>query len=166
MATTIRNKNLFCLNCGGEFALQYPIPVDELSKKIKAFDILHKDCKPTWKEPEADQSKSGHEKAIWWIQNGERGMSSDAMWYCFMGVPQSTAHPYDPDDFKRCWKLLEAVPEWKNELHKLKTLSKVWINLVDNWDKLTDMYEKNCENNWENHKEIGMYEFMQECINC
>jgi hypothetical protein len=73
-------------------------------------------------------------------------------------------YPYDPDDFSRCYKLLEHVPEWKKELDKLKPLCKEWSNLVDNWDKLTEMYEQNKKENWENSKQIGMFEFMQTLI--
>lgn len=72
MATTIRNQELFCLNCGQSFKLQYPIPVDELGKKIKAFDELHKDCPKTWSEPNVDQAKGIEEKAFFWFQNGKR----------------------------------------------------------------------------------------------
>jgi hypothetical protein len=60
-------------------------------------------------------------------------------------------HPYDPDDFSRCYKLLEAVPEWKSQINKLKRLSPEWNNLVENWSELTDMFEK---------KDVRMYEFM------
>ena len=56
-------------------------------------------------------------------------------------------HPHDPDDFSRCYKLLEAVPEWKILVPGLAVLSKEWKALSENWDKLTEMYEQNvCEN--------------------
>lgn len=159
--TTIRNEKLFCLNCGGEHELKYPIPVTEMTKKIDAFNLLHNDCEKTWKEPEVDQSKETYEKAMFWIANGEQGLSSKTMWNCLMGNKNfQVNYPHDPDDFKRCYKLLQTVPEWKNELHKLKPLSIQWNNLVDNWDKLTEMYEQNLKDNWKNYKEIGMYELM------
>lgn len=163
---TIRNGKLFCLNCGGEFNIPYPIPVDEMIKKTKAFNSLHNDCKKTWVEPQADQSKNVKEKAMWWIANGETGSSSKTIWNCLMGNKDfQVNHPHDPDDFKRCYNLLEAVPEWKGELNKLKQLSKVWNNLVENWELLTEMYELNIKENWENYKKIGMYELMQTLIN-
>ncbi len=165
MATIIRNNNLFCNKCGSEFVLQYPIAMSEMTKKTKLFRKLHKNCKQTWFEPKADQGKSIKEKAMWWISNGERGMSSETMWNCFMSTESfKVNHPYDPDDFKRCYKLLEAVPEWKSELHKLKPLSKPWSNLVDNWDKLTEMLEENLKTDWKEYKRIGMYNFMQTLI--
>ena len=45
--TTIRNQNLFCLNCGGEYQLVYPIGIPDMNRKIKAFNELHADCKKT-----------------------------------------------------------------------------------------------------------------------
>jgi hypothetical protein len=165
MAITIRYEKLFCLKCGGEFAITYPISVLEMATKTKAFNTLHKDCKQTWVEPEADQSKNALQKAMWWIDNGRVGSSSKTMWSCLMGNYNFPVNiPYDPDDFSRCYKLLEAVPEWKSQLHKLKPLSKQWSNLVDNWDKLTEMYELNTKENWKNSKKIGMYDFMQTLI--
>lgn len=165
MATTIRNGDLFCLNCGGNFKLQYPMPVDEMSEKTMSFNRLHEDCKKTWTEPEADQTKPVYEKSMFWFNNGERGNSSETMWNCLMNNDNYPInHPYDPDDFSRCYKLLLFVPEWKNELHRLKPLSNQWSNLVDNWDKLTDMYEENKRTDWKNHKEIGMYELMKTLI--
>lgn len=164
--TTLRNNKLLCLNCGGDYPLVFPLPVsgmDSLDMKIGYFNKLHADCKPTWTEPEADQSQSVKEKAMWWIANGHIGNSSKTMWSCLMGSPEGSYpinHPYDHDDFSRCYKLLQAVPEWKAELHKLKPLSKAWSNLVDNWDKLTDMYELNEKQEWKKYKEVGMYEFM------
>lgn len=165
MATTIRNEKLFCTCCGGEFSLNLPIEVGKMTEKTNSFQALHKDCKQTWKEPEVNQGLAAKEKAMWWIANGFVGMSSKTMWNCLIGNKDfHINHPYDPDDFSRCYKLLEAVPEWKTRLHNLKILSTEWCNLVNNWDELTRMYELNKKDNWANSKKIGMYEFMQTLI--
>jgi hypothetical protein len=167
MSTTIRNQKLFCDCCGQEYALKFPIGIKEMNRKMKAFTTLHDDCPKTWQEPVVDQSKSIEEKANFWIQNGEKGLSSQTIWNCFMGILRLPVnHPHDPDDFKRCYKLLETVPEWKckSYMNKLKDLSPQWKNLVDNWDKLTEMYEQNVSENWKNYQEIGMYKFMQNLI--
>ena len=165
--TELRNSTLICLNCGSKYQIKLPIGIKEMTKKIDSFNSLHDDCEKTWEEPKVDQSKEVEEKAMWWIANGFVGMSSKTMWNCFMNNSKFPInHPYDPDDFSRCYKLLEAVPEWKEKsnMRKLKKLSEPWNNLVDNWDKLTEMYEKNVKENWKNSKEIGMYEFMQTLI--
>lgn len=163
---TIRNQNLFCLNCGGQFVINYPIRPDELSKKIEGFSQLHTDCPKTWVEPQADQGQTVAQKALWWISNGQVGMSSKTMWNYFMGStkPYPVNHPYDPDDFSRCYKLLQAVPEWRPRIQELKSLSKAWSNLADNWDELTQMYELNVKTQWKDYKKIGMYELMEKLI--
>lgn len=161
MATTIRNEKLLCLNCGDEYVIKYPIAVDKMTRTMEVFNKVHKDCKKTWQEPEADLRLSMLARAYWWMENGETGMSSKTMWFCLMGQKVSKInHPDDPYDFSRCWKLLECVPEWKAELDKLKPLSKAWSNLVDNWDKLNEFYEDMRKVK----KGNGMYEFMQELI--
>ena len=165
MPVTIRNKKLFCTCCGGEFTLNYPVGIQEMVDKSEAFTKLHTNCKQTWIEPKVDQSKAVQQKAMWWIENGERGLSSKTMWNLFMrNKSYAVNHPYDPDDFSRCYKLLEAVPEWKERVPELCTLSKEWKNLADNWDVLTAMYKENVKTNWKNYKQIGMYEFMEELI--
>ena len=157
----IRNENLFCEKCGGEYKITYPIGIDEMSKTMKVFAGIHKDCEQTWTEPKPDQTESIKEKANFWMANGEHGMSSKSMWFFFMGVCDNRiSYPYDPDDFSRCYKLLEMVPEWKIRLPELKTLSRQWSNLVDNWDELNRLYEDMKVN----HKANGMYELMQKCI--
>lgn len=163
--TTIRNGNLFCTHCGGQHNLIMPIPVTQMLEKTDAFNKLHKDCLKTWTEPEADQKNTVYEKAMFWNANGQHGASSKTMWNCFMNNKDFRVnHPYDPDDFSRCYKLLVMVPEWKNELDKLKTLSKPWENLVNNWDVLTEMYELNVENEWKYADKIGMYQLMKKLI--
>jgi len=82
-----------------------------------------------------------------WLATGERGMSSEAMFEHLTGVKctrdgswpkASTAHPYDPDDFRRCRLLLEQVPELASNLVKLRSLSDAWRGLVDSWTEICD----------------------------
>jgi hypothetical protein len=162
--TVIKNSNLFCENCGSEYKLKYPIEFELVTKKFNAFNTLHGDCVKTWKQAMPTNTQTTKEKGIFWLNNGDTGLSSKTMFNCFMGSKKDTYsvhHPHDPDDFSRCYKLLEMVPEWKEDIAKLKTLSKTWSNLADNWLKLTNMYEKNQAEEWQNYEQIGMYEFMQ-----
>ena len=161
MTTTMRNGNFFCTCCGSEFKLTMPLPISEYTKKMDAFNVLHKDCDQTWEEPKPDFNTGLYERANWWWINGERGLSSETMWHCLMDEEiLNINHPLDPDDFSRCYKLLEAVPEWKGRIPELKDLSWQWANLVDNWDKLNDFYEDMRKSK----KGNGMYQFMQELI--
>jgi len=172
MATIIRNQNLFCTCCGAEYKIQYPISIPDFATATNIFDGIHKKCKQTWVEPEADQGKSVEEKARWWMANGERGMSSETMWHYFTATShqkaiqqnQRISFPYDPDDFSRCYKLLQAVPEWKARIPELKTLCPEWERLADNWETLTMMYEANVATEWKDCKRIGMGDLMEKII--
>jgi len=68
----------------------------------------------------------------------------------------SGTHPHDPSDFYRCHKLLELIPEWREELPKMREVSPAWAALVDNWDMLTDMLKEQIAG-----KKNDMYEKMQ-----
>jgi len=132
---------------------------------LKQFDKDHKGCAKTWEEPQPDMSASERDRATWWAvgMNASRGMSSQSMWWVLYHngnapLPENKKqHPCDPDDFSRCHRLLEVVPEWKEKLHLMKAVSPVWKKLVENWDKLTEMYLQLVAG-----KKVAMYEFMQQ----
>jgi hypothetical protein len=163
--TGFRNGDLFCFNCGTAYNMNLPQPVTMASAMMIQFEIDHKDCLKTWTEPIADgnDGKSMIENMQWWRTHGEQGVSSKTMFKYIGGIDITggrESHPHDPDDFKRCYKLLQAIPQFKQNLHLMKEVSPVWSKLVDNWDKLTEMYEQNVKEDWKNYKKIGMYEFM------
>lgn len=58
----------------------------------------------------------------------------------------SFSPPWDPEDFRRCYLLLRLVPEWRDRLHKVEEIFPEWKGLVENWDELTELYEKEREN--------------------
>lgn len=167
--TGFRNGDLFCFNCGSSYKMNLPQLVDMASAMMKQFGKSHKGCIKTWVEPVSETNgKTEEENANWWAENGEHGVSSKTMFNHLskslqvLGLKNHyQGHPSDPDDFKRCYKLLQAVPQWKARLNELKTISSVWVKLVDNWDKLTEMYEQNVREDWNNYKKVGMYEFME-----
>ena len=97
-------------------------------------------------------TQSPADRAIWWYENGERGTSSETIFAVLVDVkgeivrqkikqrpPYQFGHPRDPDDFSRCHKLLEVLPELREELGRMKCISKVWEKLVNHWDVLTEM---------------------------
>lgn len=163
MATTIRNSNLFCLNCGMQQVIKYPIDVQVASLLMKKFEENHAECKPVWKEPVADLEKTTEERMEFWLTYGERGSSSETMFQVISGKEirkSATHHPLDPDDFSRCFKLLDTLPEWKGELYKMKSVSESWSALVDNWSKLNEMYLDMMVTK----KDNGMYDYMQKVL--
>jgi len=164
--TGFRNEKLFCFHCGGSYKIELPTPINMFTAMMKQFEKDHKNCQKTWVEPVPEaENKTIEQNAMWWLANGEHGISSKTI-FKYLGKKfgmqiQYEGHPKDPDDFKRCYKLLQAVPQWKDELHKMKEVSPAWANLVDNWDRITQMYEQNEKEEWKNYKKVGMYEFMQ-----
>lgn len=146
----MRNGKMFCMNCGGEQVTPMPIDVRMFSAMAKEFGKIHRNCAKTWKQPEVDQSLPEYQKAIWWLEFGERGISSETIYSVIaptVGQGEirhsgSYCHPCDAGDFRRCYLLLKTVPEWRAKLHLMKDVSPVWSKLVDNWDELTRLLEE------------------------
>jgi hypothetical protein len=154
-----RNNQLFCSNCGSYQAVPFPIAIPLFTALNTAFIKMHKSCPKTWEQPTVNSDLSVKQKADWWLQNGERGISSETMFEALSGrlIGARGWTPSDPDDFRRCYLLLQAVPEWKSQLDMLRPLSTAWSNLVDNWDKLTVMLEEQIQTK----KPNGMYQLMK-----
>ena len=179
--TGFRNGALFCFNCGGHYEMQLPQPVRFMADIMKDFEKNHNNCPKTWQPPVVDQSLSEGQKAVWWAtgMNGERGTSSECVFFHIamsaitnMGFPDFKlkeyirsfsaswkSHPSDPDDFRRCYLLLETVPEWKEKLLLMKPVSEVWSKLVDHWGELTEMLETAMKT--ESGKAIKMHNLMK-----
>ncbi len=158
-----RNSNLFCSNCGREQVIPYPIAVDMISAMYEAFKKAHKNCKKVWQQPEVDLKTSINERIEWWKQHGERGISSESIFSKLSGqniLKHYGSEPCDPGDFRRCYMLIKAIPEWRDELHKMREESTAWSNIIDNWDKLSEMLEEQMETKQTN----GMYDFMQQLL--
>ena len=79
-------------------------------------------------------------KILVWLATGETGVSSEAIAYTLCGIHPTRCGgctwPSDPSDFKRCLKLLRAIPEIRQQLDKLRPLHRCWGALVDHWDEL------------------------------
>jgi len=115
-----------------------------------------------------------------WIVEGEVGVSSRAIWAVLMGVltgkQECNWHydtPKDPDDFKRCHKLIMAIPEWRPRLPEVAGVFTKWIPFIREWDKLETMFrdwqinvaayrELPCKEQKRFQFNDGMYEFMQQ----
>jgi len=158
----MKNDAFFCSNCGESYQVKLPASIRMFTAACNAFIKDHTNCQKTWEEPKPNPSQSELERRMWWLEHGERGISSDTMFTVLSGGPlhlrEHVGHPHDPADFRRCHLLLEAVPEWREKLIEMKPISPVWVSLVDDWDKLTEMLLEQLESG----KPNGMYEFMKE----
>lgn len=80
-----------------------------------------------------------------WLTNGERGISSEAIVTALTGIPVGQPrlwdHPHDPADFRRCERLLRAVPQAREHLHVMAGRSRAWARLVFAWDELVALTE-------------------------
>ncbi|MBL8499575.1 MAG: hypothetical protein JNL77_03160 [Nitrosomonas sp.] len=87
------------------------------------------------------------DKIIQWLLSDDTGVSSVAI------VSKMTGHkplwgngvPYDQDDFGRCHRLLEAIPEFMVRIEEMAECSPQWAVLVKHWHELTQLYLSNPE---------------------
>lgn len=52
------------------------------------------------------------------------------------------SYPIDVDDWERNRALLLCYPEWRERLPEMATVSKKWKNLVERWDDIEKLYDK------------------------
>lgn len=82
------------------------------------------------------------EKYLSWLVAGERGISSETIYYVMTGIPVGGGrfcNPWDPSDFRRCHLLLECYPEWRARLPEVAERFPEWAGLVTEWDRLTEL---------------------------
>ena len=105
------------------------------------------------------------DKILNWFATGRVGASSKAMACCLIDAENDRSHPYDPDDFNRCLLFLHAVPEAREHLDKLRSMSKRWNDLVDNWDKIEKSFIDEVGFNWSKAQRAAKtYELMQSIL--
>ena len=112
-------------------------------------------------------------EAIQWLANGQRGLSSEAMFTACLGVDARSqtglgyySHPRDPDDLCRCVRLIEAVPDVCLVFREVMPLrSKAWAALIAKWDVLVGTLDREVPD-WRTHHR-GMapetFRAMKEC---
>lgn len=75
-------------------------------------------------------------KLLVWLLTGETGVSSKAIATVMAGLPVDDkwgTTPSDAGDFKRCLKLVNAIPEIRPRLVEMKAVSESWSKLIDRW---------------------------------
>lgn len=100
-----------------------------------------------------------------WFATGQVGESSKAMAKHLLGYDHNGSYPLDPDDFNRCLLFLERVPEARQHLNKLRTISPVWDALVENWSGIEREFLAEVGLDWcKGHRAPKTYAFMQMVI--
>ena len=80
------------------------------------------------------------DKILNWFAIGQVGASSKAMALAVIEMPHSSSHPCDPDDLNRCLLLLAAVPDIRNHMDKVASISTTWAKLVERWDEVEQCF--------------------------
>lgn len=110
-------------------------------------------------------------KILQWLSTGEVGVSSKAIAFkmCNINYTEAFTHPHDPDDFKRCLKLIIETPEIRTRLNEMKSRSPYWSALIDHWNEVeTSFMEEVAEwlvSYWSNKKATKTYKLMQDIYN-
>ncbi len=88
------------------------------------------------------------QRALDWITGEDTGLSSKTIFEVMTSAQPSPQrswigfYPLDPDDFGRCYRLLQRIPEWRERLPEVAARYPDWCGLVDAWDELTALYEQ------------------------
>lgn len=128
-----------CQRCGRVEPMPQPMPADAFQPWTEYVGAVHRACKDTGRVDPTPASV--HE---WWTGH-DTGTSSKAIYRHMMGYTRERStwgtHPHDPDDFGRCYRLLNLAPEWRARISEMAEYSKAWAGLAGAWDELTMMYE-------------------------
>lgn len=82
-----------------------------------------------------------------WRNGRDTGLSSVAIWNHMLGIAPAGsgfAYPHDPDDLKRCVRLLEAFPEWRDRMPEMAEHGPFWAALVEVWDEIVGLLAEEC----------------------
>lgn len=100
-------------------------------------------------------SDSVEMKALKWALGRNTGSSSKAMCAELMGVEGADrSYPRDAGDLGRCIGMLKAVPELRQHLDRMRTVSPYWKALVENWTELEALYVRDDRKLYDRMQEI------------
>jgi hypothetical protein len=84
------------------------------------------------------------------MADGDAGISSCTIYgalhseggYKRLGGRPWTGVPLDPDDFGRCYRLIQLFPQWRTRLPEVAAKHPEWARIVEHWDELAMLYEQ------------------------
>jgi len=86
-------------------------------------------------------TKDKNESMMKWLLSDDTGISSKNIIRRFLNLPiEPFGWPHDADDFGRCYRMLKICPFIKITL--MTNVDKIWADLVDKWQELSNLYEK------------------------
>lgn len=143
------SQHLICRHCGAMQALATPAPLVAVADAMSSFASAHEHCArpaelPIVRAPRPAPKTTTQALFAWpglaaWLDEGERGTSSEAIVQAITGIPMMHGPvdvPRDLSDFRRCVLLLRRVPSLRPHLGKVADLSPRWARLVSTWPNL------------------------------
>jgi hypothetical protein len=154
-----RQSRFECLRCGRFYAPALPVEVWAWNAVMDGFAKKHSSCKLGPKGLHClNCGGLGHSPTECktldaltpeqWLNGPDTGTSSKTIYSVLyrqvFGPDMGSPHciPYDPDDFGRCYRLLQRFPEWRSRLGEVANKYPLWLPFVTHWDELTDLYEE------------------------
>lgn len=155
-----------CGECSHEWVCAWlPMPIDKVLPLMKA-PCPKCGSKNVLSGPIPKPTNVG--AAEEWVGNGDTGTSSLTIWAVLMDRRSPHGRfdvPHDPDDFGRCYRLLQVMPEWRARLPEVAQRVPAWGPFVREWDTLTALYEDELQNGPLNKRGYRMltrtYDLMQ-----
>jgi hypothetical protein len=75
------------------------------------------------------------------------------------------SHPHDPDDLDHCLRLLSEVPELRERLPKMASVSPEWAALIARWEEVERSHLEEVGLGWTKAKSAPKtYDLMREVI--
>jgi len=115
-------------------------------------------------EPKPWYDAAAKPEHVAWANGLDSGISSKTLLSANTGIDYAKGrehHPLDPDDFGRCYRLLQLFPELRSQMDKVAAKSGAWARLVGAWGEL----EALCDEEFPTGTAPKMYARMQELIN-
>lgn len=109
---------------------------------------------PKWEAEIAAKAKhnANGDRELEWLLGHDTGISSLTICAVLSGQhsvaaavsrgPFGADVPHDPADFGRCYRLLQAIPEWRGRLGEVAKAHRIWRPFVREWDAMTALYEE------------------------
>jgi hypothetical protein len=107
-----------------------------------------------------------------WLASDDTGLSSKYMASVLADPPfrAQVNRPWDASDFGRCYRLLRAVPELRENFGRLANCPTPWPALHSKWAELERLYEDLLTETWRrsgpNPKHDAFYAVLDPIVNC
>lgn len=85
-------------------------------------------------------------RASAWLAGNDTGSSSKTIHCVLSGVPSTSdfpswSAPWDADDFGRCARLIDLIPEWEPRIREVAAACGAWRPLAARWPELKALYD-------------------------